>query len=217
MNKINYKKSGRLAGIAFILATVAGVASLSFTGITGGENYLADIAANPAKLITGGLLIMLMGLACAAIAYAIYPVLAPTNKALAIGAVGFRTMEGTLALLSGASLFMLLPLAQNMPESAEAIGSAVLALQDTLGFTLAFAFIAGATLYYIGFYKTKLVPRWLSVWGITALALHLVAMMIQAYGVEISTALSAVFNAPIALQEMVLAVWLIIVGFKPAQ
>ena len=217
MSKINYKKSGRIAGIAFILATAAGISSLSFVSVTNDADYLAQIAQNPTSLMMGGLLIMLMGLACAAIAYAIYPVLSPTNKGLAIGAVGFRTMEGTLALVSGASLFMLIPLAQNMPSAAYAIGSAVIALHDCVGYGLAFAFITGALLYNIGFYKTKLIPRWLSVWGIIALVTHLVAVTMSVFGADSLSPFSIVLNAPIAVQEMVLAVYLIIFGFKPAQ
>ena len=213
MNKVNYKKSGRMAGIAFILATAAGVASLSFIGVTDKADYLEQIAQNPTSLIIGGLLVMLMGLACAAIAYAIYPVLAPTNKALAIGAVGFRTMEGAMVLMSGASLFMLIPIAQSMSPSVEAIGASALALHNATGFGLTIAFISGALLYNIGFYKTKLVPRWLSVWGIIALIMHLVPTVMTVFGAQAFSPLAIVLNAPIALQEMVLAVWLIIVGF----
>ena len=89
---------------------------------------------------------------------------------------------------------MLIPLAQNMPSAAYSIGSAVIAFHDSIGYGLAFAFITGALLYNIGFYKTKLIPRWLSVWGIIALVTHLVAVTMSVFGADSLSPLSMVLK-----------------------
>lgn len=216
---MNYKKAGRLTGIAFIIGTAAGVACLSFVNVVGQEDYLNSIAANPNKLALGAVLIMIMGIACASIAYAIYPVLSKYNKGLAIGAVGLRTMEGAMDLVSASVLFTLIPLAAKYAtassESVLAIGNALVGMHEALSVAIGISFITGALFYNIGFFKTKLVPRWLSTWGIIALAMHLADRGFVIFGAidNFSTA-SIVLNVPIALQEMVMAVYLIIFGFR---
>ena len=215
---MNNKKAGRAAGIAFIAGTAAGVSCLSFVNVIRNENFLADIAANPTSLKVGALLIVIMGIACAAIAYSIFPVLSKYHKGLASGAAGFRTMEAALTLASAGALLSLIPLAQGYAsagtETFALVGGSVIGLYDSLGIGLTIAFIAGALCYNIGFFKTKLVPRWLSLWGIIALALHLCESTLTLFNVfESFSAPSVILNVPIALQEMVMAVWLIAVGF----
>jgi hypothetical protein len=62
-------------------------------------------------------------------------------------------------------------------------------------------------------YQARLVPTWLSIWGLLGGALVVVPGLIQAYGTELSGVAEGIFAAPIAIQEMALALWLIIKGF----
>lgn len=222
MDKNIYKSSGRLAGIAFIIGTAAGVSCLSFVNVINTQGYLNTIAQNPANLAVGAFLIVIMALACASIAYAIYPVLSKHNKYLAIGAVGYRSIEAALTTLSAVTLFALVPIAKDYAQSGSDIlqsaADTMVYLHGSLSIGLSMAFILGAMLYNIGFYKYKLVPRWLSLWGIIALALHLAEQVMVIFGLESFSAVSVAMNMPIALQEMVMAVYLIIFGFRrPAE
>jgi hypothetical protein len=61
-------------------------------------------------------------------------------------------------------------------------------------------------------YTSKLIPRWLSAWGFLGAVLSLVVYFLQFFGIESG----AIFFLPIALQEMVFAVWLIAKGWNPA-
>lgn len=209
MRKINYRKAGLATGISFIIATAAGVASLSFIDVINHENYMQSIAADPSKLTIGALLIMIMGFACAAIAYCIYPALSKQHKGLAIGAAGFRTIEGGLFVLSSSALLALVTLANQGAD-----GTQIKALQETISLGPTLAFCIGTILYNIGFYKAKLVPRWLSIWGMVALVLHIVASVSTLFGLDSFSPIGLVLNMPIAFQEMVMAVYLIIFGFK---
>jgi len=95
----------------------------------------------------------------------------------------------------------------------------LLTTRDSAGFIFAvIAFCLGALMYYAVFYRSKLIPRWLSVWGLIAIVLLLSAVFITLFdGDPYSISGTLIWLAlPIALQEMVLAVWLIVNGFNPS-
>jgi hypothetical protein len=70
-------------------------------------------------------------------------------------------------------------------------------------------------MYYSAFYRSRLVPRWLSGWGIAAVLLLLVACMSALFSRSPVTSYT-ILILPIAVQEMVLAVWLLARGFSPS-
>jgi len=64
---------------------------------------------------------------------------------------------------------------------------------------------------------SKLIPRWIAVWGLIAIALHLATGFLQLFGsTSAFSSLQDILNLPIFLQEMVMAVWLIVKGFNPS-
>jgi hypothetical protein len=89
--------------------------------------------------------------------------------------------------------------------------------KDLAGFVLGvLAFCIGGTSYYVVLYRSRLIPRWLSGWGIVALVLLFSAVLTTLFdGEPYSVSGNLVYLAvPIALQEIVLALWLIIRGFN---
>jgi hypothetical protein len=78
-----------------------------------------------------------------------------------------------------------------------------------------FAFCLGAFMYYCLFLQSRLIPRWLSGFGIVAIILMMAACVLALFsGNRITSYIP--LAAPIAVQEMVLAVWLIVKGFNPS-
>jgi hypothetical protein len=78
------------------------------------------------------------------------------------------------------------------------------------------AFYTGATLYYLIFYRSQLIPRWLSAWGLAGTALGLTAgLQVFFQSIAVLSGPQVVLNLPIGVQEMILAVWLIVKGFSP--
>jgi len=78
------------------------------------------------------------------------------------------------------------------------------------------AFTLGALMYYYIFYRSKLIPRWLSGWGFIAAALSLSQALSVLFGEEAFSTISILLNIPILVNEIVLAVWLIVKGFDPS-
>ena len=80
-----------------------------------------------------------------------------------------------------------------------------------------FVFSLGALIFYFVLYQSNLIPRWLSAWGLIAIALHLATGPLIMFGLQNDFSTSnTVMNLPIFLQEMVMAVWLIFKGFNPS-
>ena len=126
----------------------------------------------------------------------------------------------TLGLLSLLSLGQ--EYASSGPQDVSAfqvLGTSILAVRVWAGFVLGvIAFCLGAAMYYYVMYRSRLIPRWLSVWGLAGLALLLSMALVIAFGEKISgpSGMLLVLAFPIFLQEMVLAVWLILRGFNPS-
>lgn len=85
---------------------------------------------------------------------------------------------------------------------------------DFLMYTLVYC--AGAFLFYYLLYRSKLVPRLLSVWGFIAVLLCLTAALWGFFGLSYKSTTYFLLAAPIALNELTLAIWLIIKGFNPS-
>ena len=97
--------------------------------------------------------------------------------------------------------------------SLQAIGDSLVSVHQHAGLLGVFAFCLGAFLYYYLFYRSRLIPRWLSGFGIAAIFLMGTASVLSLFSDSPITSYVAL-AAPIGLQEMVLAVWLIVKGFN---
>ena len=219
------RKTAIIVGVLFIVATGADILSFPFLQPMNDTNYLVSVSANGGLVGTGALLLFIGGAAATGIASSLYPVLRKYNGGLALGAVGFRIFEGVLRFVAVCGLLLLITLSQQFvkagaPDSSyfQTLGVLVVAgyrWVANVGALLAFSI--GCLLYYIIFYQTRLVPRWLSGWGLVAGILTMLSTVLCMLGLmaPFSTE-QIVLNLPIAPQEMVLAVWLIVKGFNPS-
>ena len=218
-----YRKSAVAAGVLFIVATVADVISRAalLTPVLGLPDPLAAVAANETSVVLGAVLLFVGAAAAAGIAIAMYPVMRGHGEALALGSVGFRLIEGTFYLGIVVCLLILVAMGEQAASSGPVAfavpATVVLAAREALGQVGVLAFAVGATMYYWLFYRSRLVPRWLSAWGLVAIASLMVSVVLVISGVaEPMSPPQVLLAAPIGVQEMVLAGWLIAKGFRPA-
>jgi hypothetical protein len=66
------------------------------------------------------------------------------------------------------------------------------------------------------FYRSKLIPRWLSGLGLFGATLHLGEGLLTLLGYPEIALLGIPVYLPIGIQEMIYAVWLIAKGFNPS-
>jgi hypothetical protein len=214
-----------VAGVLWIIATVADLISrvVLVQPILGAPDYLTKISANETQVLLGALFLFIGAAAAPGIALALYPVLRKHNGGLALGSVGFRLIEGALYLGIVVCLLTLVTLSRQSANAGAAASSAyevpgalLMAARDSLSQVSVLTFGLGALMYYWVFYQSRLVPRWLSVWGLVAITLVMLSMLLVMFRlIESFSPPQLVLALPILLQEMVMAVWLIAKGFNP--
>jgi hypothetical protein len=220
------RRTAVVAGVLFIVATTASLLGrvVLLNPILEGTDVLAKVAAHQNQVAAGALLGLVAFFASASIAIALYPVLRRFGEGLALGSVGFRIMEAGFYAVGTIGVLSILTLGRGVAEAGtpaspyvQASGELLLTVRSWAGMVGTLAFYVGGLLYYLVFYRSRLVPRWLSGWGLVAVAMGFTASVLVVF--QVVTAMSApqiVLNLPILLQEMVLAVWLIRFGFSPS-
>ena len=212
-------------GALFIIATIAGLIGAIFIGpILDDPEYLVNTSAHENEVALGALLYLIMGVAIVGISVMIFPILKNFNEGLALAYVGFRTLECVILIVVTVSLLSLLTLSQEYvgaeaPDatSFETQGAILLAQQEWSYIPTGIVFGLGCLMVYYLLYQSKLVPRPLSAWGFIGGTLIIVTAPLDAFDVisSLDTA-SILLHLPIAMLEMVLAVWLIVKGFNPS-
>ena len=207
------RKAAIWIGMLYITGTVALVLSLVVMGelLTGPES-LAQVAAQPSQVATGAVLALLAGFALAMVPVVFWPIGKRYDETLAMGYIVFRgALEGVIYMVGALGWLVLIPLS-TQPHVAPLAGlvrAANPVIWEQVG-VIPFAF--GALMFYVLLYRSRLVPRWLSVWGLAGAALYLVPPLGSMFGLSVGFLM-----APLALQEMVMAVWLIAKGFNATE
>jgi Domain of unknown function (DUF4386) len=206
------RKAAVAIGVLFIIGTVALVLSLVVMGgLMADPAYLAQVAAQPNQVAVGAVLALLAGFALAMVPVVFWPIGRRYNETLAMGYVVFRGAIETVIYIVGALGWLLLIPLSTQPDAGPLAGfvrTADPVIWEQVG---VIPFALGALMFYVLLYQSRLVPRWLSVWGLVGAALYIVPPLGSMFGHSLG-----VLMAPLALQEMVMAVWLIAKGFNPS-
>jgi hypothetical protein len=227
-SEMNNRRSASLVGIFYIIGTVAGILSMVLTSPNlAASDIPASIAANENRWMIGTLLILVMGFPLAMIPALTYPIFKKHNEVLAMGTIIFRgVLEAMAYIASTISMLMLLSVSRKYAGAtgADTLGwmqmsEMLVEMKDWTGLMLALVFSIGAMMFNYLLMQTRLVPRWLSVWGLIGAVLYFAAPLVSMleghhYALSADSVLF-ILMAPTAVQEMVFAVWVIIKGFNP--
>ncbi len=205
------RKTAIIVGVLFITAMVAGMLRYFLLDtILDAPDYLSNVSANENRVIIGTTSFFVNAFALAGIAIVVYPILKKHNEALALGYVGARIVEAVLFIVAIITILTLLTLSQEFVKAGAPDASYFQTLGDLLLAVRYYAYRVvwpitlglGTLMFYYLLYQLKLIPRWLSVWGLIGAILF-----------------SASFGGgalvlPLVVNEWVLAVWLIAKGFN---
>jgi hypothetical protein len=199
------QRAARIAGILFIVATASTMAaqmvlgplleSLELTGEP--QTHLVALAV---------LLELANALASAGIAIAFYPVLRRCAEIAATGYLGLRIVEGAVGVVAAAILAMII--------STGAIDTVfAVALHDTAFLMVLIVFSCGTLLLYPMLFVFRLVPRVLSLWGLIGGLMLLASCVGILFGqIAVGGTTDLILSLPIWINEMALALWLLIRG-----
>lgn len=224
-----YRMNAMMAGGLYVLGTVFGVMSAIVGGevlsstISGkpleGVDMLSLVAANASQLTGGAFFTLMMGISLVAMTIFLYPVFKKDSEELAAGMLLFRgALEGTWYILVTLGILSLVALGNEYvaaganSASLQSMGNVLYQFQDFIGPVGTLVFLIGAVCLYVSFYRTKLIPRWLSIWGLIGVVPYLAYALLHFF--HLDTGIGFYLQMVLAPQEIVMGLWLLIAGFS---
>ncbi len=205
----------RTVGVLFIVATVTAIVGGTLVTAIEEHGALATVAADQGRVVTGVLLELVNALSVVGIGALFFPVLRRRDEGLALAYAAVRTLEAVFLITASVSALVFLASGPGKTGGGADGRTAdlVLDVREWTYFVGSMLLLGvGGLILYALLYRAGLVPAWLSLWGLGGAALILLRAVLEAYGLDLPVALQAVLTAPIAVNEMVLAVWLIAKG-----
>jgi hypothetical protein len=215
------RRTALIVGLLFLIATASTLLSILGFGSIYEANYLTLVAANEGPMIIGALLFLTLAASAVGITIAMFPILKKYNESLALGYIASRMFEAIFVVFGVINLVAILSLSHEFVNAAapvvsyfETSGALLLEAFAWSGLLLDIPFVLSALLLNYMLYKTKLVPKWLSGWGFVGAIVYIVYIFSLLF---LPLELFLIFAAPLGIQEMVLAAWLIIKGFNSTE
>jgi hypothetical protein len=224
-----YRMSAVMTGALYFLGTVFGVTGVIVGGevltsiVTGkplvGVDMLGLIAANSSQLTWVAFFTLMMGISLTAMTVFLYPIFRKDSEELAVGMLLFRgALEGSYYIVSTLGILALVSLGNEYiaagADSAalQSMGNVLYQFQDFGGPVVTIIFLIGATCLYISFYRTRLIPRWLTVWGLIGVVPYMAYALLHFF--HLDTGYGFYLQMVLAPQELVMGAWLVIKGFN---
>jgi hypothetical protein len=210
------RKTARIVGVLFITALVSSMLSGVFSGSIDDPDYLTAVSANENQVLVGVLFQLSLTASVVAIPIIMFPIFKKQNEGLALGYVVARIFEGFFDAVMAISLLLLLTLSREFVEAGAPVasyfqtsGTLLRAVYDWSSVPENFPYGLGALILNYMFYQSKLIPRWLSGWGLVGGTLMFAMGLLRMFGYSV-----IFLFLPILLNELVLVVWLIVKGFN---
>lgn len=220
-----HRRSAIVVGVLFIIATAfLYIGEAVYGPVLESPDYLTVAYPNRITAAVGMLLEFACVVAIPLIPVFLYPVLKEYNQPLALGYVGFRLFEAVLFVITEINELSLIDVSRGYLEGGEAgalyyenLGGSIQAENQWIFLMYLLIFTLGGLMFYAVLYQSRLVPRFIPAWGFAAAALLLIGtvlIMLELNTGALGNVWELIFAAPIAVQEMVMALWLIVKGFR---
>jgi hypothetical protein len=219
------RKTARVVGVLFLAAMFASIlgGSLIESVISASDNLLA-VSKNETQVIIGVLLELMNGIAVVGIGVLMFTILKQYYESIALGYLGIRIIEAIFCCVIVISPLSLITLSHEYITAAapdafylQSVGTLSIAERaSVVDLLIPVFFSLGALLFYYMLYQSKLLPRFISVWGLIGAVLILTLNLLLTFNVEIGNSIGMIFALPMISNEIFLGIWLIVKGFKPS-
>ena len=220
-NTTEERKNAVIVGVLFIIATAFLFIGDAFYGpVLDTPDYLKLAYPNRITAVVGILIEFSCIIAIPLIPVFAFPALRRHSETLALAYLVFRVFEAVLFVLVDITKLSLVKVSELhlATDSAGAetmanIGATIQAWNEWNWFFYVFIFAVGALIFYTVLFQARLLPRWISIWGMIAIIMMASSALLAMFEVELTDAVFGLLVVPIGVQEMVMALWLIIKGF----
>ena len=213
------KKLSVALGVAFLFqattSLISGMIPMSLIVPGNIDQSMINVAGHAGLMRANFLGDLITGIGVIALGVLLFVLLRKHGEILALIALGCYMLEIALGAVSRIPAFALLRISQEYaskgrPEDLRMLGNLAL---DTMNFgfgLLMLPFCIGALLFYYLFYKSNVIPRVLSVWGLISVIVVLVATVLVIAGYKVPF----LVYVPYVPFEWVVGGWILIAGLK---
>jgi hypothetical protein len=209
----------RLIGALFLAGfLVYGVGFGLVTSVVGAPDVLSTIAAQQTTLVLGAFLMLLNTAVDIGKGVLFYPILENHGKRSALAYLAALIVQVVLLDVGVLCLLMIVPLGQYAVDAGGSSAAWATALASLLTHANSMAYQIGQATLAVGgsflcalLFRTRLIPRWLALWGVIGYAIHVAGAIAEIFGIPISLLLLI----PGMFFELLLPGWLLIKGFQP--
>lgn len=216
--------TARMLGLLLVAALVCGL----FSSVPAMEtsDYLSKLATLGPQIKLAIVFQAMMAILYVAIVITTYPIVKRVGTAQALTYLAFRLTGAAFLVVGIVTLMLFHTLGQQMAQPGttppwfyDNIGRLLRQTRDGLNHVgMVLPWVIGGLFLYHAFLKTRLIPRWLALWGIAGVVFTMAATVLYMLSAVqgVSSLLYLILNVPLALQEMTLAVYLLMHGFRRA-
>ncbi len=217
---ITYKKNAVIIGALFIFTMLAGMIDAYFV-FPELRNPITNILQNNGQILTGVFSVLIMAIGILFIALTFYPVIKKQNETIALTYVFFRAIECVLLLVGAICYLYIISLGDEYLNKTD-ISRYIIGISSALnikyyGYQIAMIVLgSGSVFLCYSLYVSRLVPRFLSLWGGIGYILLLLSGILDICGIlDTTKGTGAVLYAPGGLWELVVfPLYLFIKGFN---
>ena len=219
------KKTGRIVGALFLTVMVTWSIGNELIGsIINSPDYLNNLYPNGTKVTIGVLFELIEVGAVLGIAVIMFSIFKKQNESMALGYISLRILECAMLVFAAISALLLITLSQEFIQAGAPIASnfqilgTLLIAARTQWALLMITYLYGfnALIFYSLLYQSKLIPRFISVWGLIAITLALIdrgVLDIYGYSAGMISGLP-ISGLHLGLIEIFLGIWLVVKGFN---
>jgi hypothetical protein len=214
-----YRTTSRAVGALILLSYVGVFAGAALMApALDKATALSDVHAHKTGIVIGGLLEFVNDACVIGIAVLLFPLLKRAGEGLALWYVGLRIVEGVMYAVGVASVLAISSLAGDSvvagdPASLESGRSVAIGLFEGAGTMATVAFIVAAMMLYLLLFRSRIVPRFIAIWGLVAVPLVAIVNVI-APDISKASAPVMLLVVPMITNELFLAGWLLVKGVR---
>ena len=219
------RRTAVAVGALFWISNLVTLVGSAIVGtIPDSAGVLTSMSPHATQVVAGTLIAHINDVAIIGYAVLLFPVLKRTGPGLALGYAAFKVVEAVLLLVSAVSLLSLIAVSHSFLAAGggnapwfKAAAESTLAQQFWAARLAALVYIVGTLILNAVLYRAALVPRFLPVWGVAAVAMLAAGLAMGVGDPSRGFQPGQVLLVPIILWELTFATWLIVRGFKASR